>query len=69
MPAAAPAPAAMLQPHKADSRPIYAMSAPELLALPDVGTAKEFNMEGCIALEPDLVILPARLRDSADTIA
>jgi len=54
---------------KADSRPIYAMSAPELLELPNVGTAKEFNLEGCIALEPDLVILPSRLRDSADTIA
>ena len=51
---------------KADSRPIYALAAPELLALPNVGTAKEFNLEGCIALEPDLVILPVHLRDSAD---
>ncbi len=53
---------------KADSRPIYAMAAPQLLELPNVGTAKEFNMEGCIALEPDLVILPKRLKDSADTM-
>lgn len=53
---------------KANSRPIYAMAAPQLLELPNVGTAKEFNMEGCIALEPELVILPKRLKDSADTI-
>lgn len=49
---------------KADTRPIYALAAPELLSLPNVGSAKEFNLEGCIALEPDLVILPIRLKDS-----
>ena len=54
---------------KADSRPIYARSAPELLDLPNVGTAKEFDLEGCLALEPDLVILPLKLQDSADTLA
>lgn len=54
---------------KADSRPIYALAAPRLLELPNVGTAKEFDLEGCVALEPDLVILPLRLRDSADTMA
>ena len=54
---------------KADSRPIYALAAPELLKLPNVGTAKEFNLEACIALEPDLVILPLHLRDSADAMA
>jgi iron complex transport system substrate-binding protein len=53
---------------RAGSRPIYAMAAPRLLNLPNVGTAKEFNLEGCIALEPDLVILPKRMRDSADTM-
>ncbi len=53
---------------KAASRPIYAMAAPQLLDLPNVGSAKEFNMEGCIALEPDLVILPKRLKDSAATM-
>lgn len=51
---------------KAASRPIYALAATRLLELPNVGTAKEFNLEGCIALEPDLVILPLRLRDSAE---
>lgn len=54
---------------KADSRPIYALAAPKLLDLPNVGTAKEFNLEGCIGLKPDLVILPLRLRDVADTMA
>ena len=49
---------------KADTRPIYALAAPELLELPSVGTAKEFDLEGCAALEPDLVILPLKLKDT-----
>lgn len=53
---------------KADTRPIYSFSAPELLELPSVGTAKEFDLEGCAALEPDLVILPLKLQESADTL-
>lgn len=53
---------------KADTRPIYALSAPELLELPSVGTAKEFDLEGCAALDPDIVILPLKLQDTADTL-
>lgn len=53
---------------KADKRPIYKLSAPELLLLPNVGTAKEFDLEGCAALEPDLVILPLKLEDAAATL-
>lgn len=49
---------------KADSRPIYALAAPGLLELPSVGTAKEFDLEGCAALAPDLVIVPAKLKES-----
>ena len=49
---------------KADSRPIYSLAAPELLELPSVGTAKEFDLEGCAALNPDLVILPAKLKET-----
>ncbi len=52
---------------KADSRPIYslaALAAPQLLELPSVGTAKEFDLEGCAALKPDLVVIPAKLKDS-----
>lgn len=48
---------------KADSRPIYSLAAPTLLELPSVGTAKEFDLEGCAALQPDLVIVPAKLKD------
>src|SRR5699024_6534129 len=53
---------------KADTRPIYQLSAPALLELPSVGTAKEFDLEGCAALEPDLVILPLKLQDAADSL-
>lgn len=53
---------------KADKRPIYALSAPELIELPNVGTAKEFDLEGCAALEPDLVILPLKLKNSVETL-
>ena len=53
---------------KADERPIYSLAAPELLDLPNVGTAKEFDLEGCISLEPDLVILPIRLKDQIETL-
>jgi len=54
---------------KASQRPIYAKSAPELLDLPNVGTAKDFSIEGTLALEPDLVILPARLKDAIETLS
>lgn len=53
---------------KADKRPIYRLAAPELIALPDVGTAKQFDPERCAALEPDLVILPKKLKDAAETL-
>lgn len=50
---------------KADKRPIYTLAAPQLLDLPNVGTAKEFDLEGCAALKPDLAILPLKLKNSA----
>lgn len=53
---------------KADKRPIYKRAAPDLIALPNVGTAKEFDLEGCAALDPDLVILPLKLRDAAASL-
>ena len=49
---------------KADKRKIYKLSAPELTELPSGGTAKEFDLEGCAALKPDLVIVPTKLKDS-----
>lgn len=53
---------------KAKSRNIYHLAAPDFLDLPNVGTAKEFDLEGCIALEPDLVILPVRLKEVVETL-
>lgn len=53
---------------KAKGRPIYALAAPELIELPNVGSAKEFDLEGCAALKPDLAILPLRLQDAADAL-
>ncbi|MBR6766655.1 MAG: ABC transporter substrate-binding protein [Clostridia bacterium] len=53
---------------KADKRGIYRLSAPELIDLPNVGTAKEFDLEGCAALEPDLVILPLKLKNAVETL-
>lgn len=53
---------------KADKRAIYSLAAPELIDLPNVGTAKEFDLEGCAALEPDLVILPIKLKNAVETL-
>ena len=53
---------------KADKRAIYKLAAPELIELPNVGTAKEFDLEGCAALEPDLVILPMKLKSAVETL-
>ena len=53
---------------KAAKRPIYRLSAPELIDLPNVGSAKEFDLEGCAALEPDLAILPLKLKNAAETL-
>ena len=51
-----------------DYRPIYGLCAPHLLELPWVGTAKVLDVEACLALNPDLVILPLRLKDSAEVL-
>ncbi|MDR7855568.1 ABC transporter substrate-binding protein [Tissierella sp.] len=53
---------------KANTKPIYSLAAPQFLELPNVGTAKEFNLEGTIALNPDLVILPIRLKDAVESL-
>lgn len=52
----------------AKSRSIYALATPQLLDLPSVGSAKEFDVEGCAALEPDLVIVPLKAQDAAATL-
>ncbi len=53
---------------KAESRPIYHMADPALLDKPNVGSLKEFNVEAAAALEPDLVIMPMKLKDHAQTL-
>ncbi len=54
---------------KAESRPIYHMAAPALLDKPNVGSLKEFNVEAAAALEPDLVIMPMKLKEHAQTLS
>lgn len=53
---------------KAGKRPIYKLAAKELIDLPSVGSAKEFDLEGCAALQADLVILPLKLKEAAATL-
>lgn len=53
---------------KSAKRPIYKLAAPTLIDLPNVGSAKAFDLEACIATEPDLVILPMKQKDTAQTL-
>lgn len=54
---------------KTDKRPIYKLAAPELIGtIGNVGSAKAFDLEACIAAEPDLVILPKKAKDYAATL-
>ena len=51
---------------KADTRKLYELACPQLIELPAVGSGKGINVEQTAALEPDLVILPAKLAESAE---
>ncbi len=53
---------------KAGQRPLYQKAAPSLLSLPEIGSGKGLNIEACAQLNPDLVILPVRLKDSIDKL-
>ena len=53
---------------KPDKRNLYQLAAPALLSLPNMGSAKELNMEACVAVNPDLVILPMKSKDAAATL-
>lgn len=48
---------------KADERDIYKLAAPEILSLPAMGNKKNFNIEECAKLNPDLVVLPMGLKE------
>lgn len=54
--------------NKADTRALYALAAPELPELTQVGTLKELNVEAVASLDPDLVIMPKKLMDNAQTL-
>jgi carboxyl-terminal processing protease len=49
-------------------RAVYALSAPDLLNLPTVGTAKELDLEVVASLEPDLLILPMKLKNTVEML-
>lgn len=53
---------------KANTRNIYKLAASSVINLPCMGTAKEFNLESCVAANPDVVILPLKLKNTADTL-
>lgn len=54
--------------NEAEKRPIYALSEPGVLDLPAMGTVKEFDLEACAAINPDLVVLPYKLKDMTTAI-
>lgn len=53
---------------KAQTRPIYQLANPELLNLPQVGTMKGLDIEAIAKLKPDLVLIPMKLKDTAQTL-
>lgn len=50
---------------KADTRGLYELAAPQIISLPAVGSGKGINVEEIASLEPDVVILPIKLKDDA----
>ncbi len=53
---------------KADTRGLYQLAAPEIITLPAVGSGKGVNVEEIAALEPDVVILPKKLKEDASAL-
>ena len=51
-----------------EKRPIYQKCAPRIMDLPQVGTVKELDLEQCALLQPDLIILPFKLKDTAESL-
>lgn len=49
---------------KGETRELYKKAAPGLLELPAVGSGKGINIEETASLNPDVVILPKKLKDS-----
>ena len=51
-----------------EKRAVYGLSSPELLKLPTVGTAKELDLEMVASLEPDLLVLPMKLKNTVEAL-
>lgn len=51
-----------------EKRNIYKMCAPEVMEVAQVGSPKEFDLEVCASLEPDLVVLPMRAKDMVEPL-
>ena len=49
-------------------RAVYGLSAPDLLTLPTVGTVKELDLELVASLEPDLLVLPMKLKNTVEAL-
>lgn len=51
-----------------EKRPLYQKCAPKLLTLTQVGSPKEFDLEVCASIQPDLVVLPMRAKDMVEPL-
>lgn len=51
-----------------EKRNIYNLCAPELFNVTKVGSPKEFDLEACASINPDLVILPLRAKDMIEPL-
>ncbi len=54
--------------NKADKRAIYSMTNPDIASLTQVGSLKECNVEAIAALNPDVVLMPVKLTEHAETL-
>ena len=52
----------------ADKRSVYSLSNPAIVKLPSLGTVKEFDLEECMTLNPDLVVIPTKLAGIIPTL-
>lgn len=53
---------------KPEKRNLYNLCATELFEVTQVGSPKEFDIEACASIEPDLVILPLRAKDMVEPL-
>lgn len=51
-----------------EKRNLYKLCAPNLFDIVQVGSPKEFDLEVCASLEPDLVVLPMRAKDMVEPL-